>query len=190
MVKRNYAAMARMDTERCFYTIVGQESFRPNSNYQISISVHDLDNKLVEQCNIKIGIEMENGEVYLNTERNVIVKPNTTELLTIPIGDLELERVYKLVAKGLSGINFEHEAKLNIQSKKVAILIQTDKAIYKPSDCVRFRVLVLDSELRPASINDGDMQVFIVVSAFWTHFVGPLITLKKIYCLGFLPKSH
>lgn len=68
------------------------------------------------------------------------------------------------MAKGLSGIVFEHESQLSVESKNVSLFIQTDKAIYKPGETIRFRVLVLDRFLRPAEIKKDDLIVYITVS--------------------------
>ena len=70
---------------------------------------------------------------------------------------------YKLVAEGLNGIKFRSETHLSLNEKLLSIFIQTDKAIYKPGDIVRFRVLVLDSNTKPAKLS-GSMTVFIAVS--------------------------
>jgi len=40
--------------------------------------------------------------------------------------------------------------------------MQTDKAIYKPSDTINFRVLALDSNLKPSLIKNK-VQVYITV---------------------------
>lgn len=69
---------------------------------------------------------------------------------------------YKLVAEGLSGLQFTNETSINLQAKLQSVFIQTDKAMYKPGDKLKFRVLVLDSDLVPATINR--MNVFITVS--------------------------
>lgn len=58
---------------------------------------------------------------------------------------------YRLNAEGLSGIDFQNERPLSFVSKNASILVQTDKAIYKPGDLVQFRILVLDLYLKPVS---------------------------------------
>jgi CD109 antigen len=59
-----------------------------------------------------------------------------------------------------ASFEFHKTAKLKIKREKTLILIQTDKAIYKPSDKIQFRVLVLDSETKPLKTED-DITVFI-----------------------------
>lgn len=66
-------------------------------------------------------------------------------------------------AKCLSGENFEQIVELELSTKKNIVIVQTDKAIYKPTDKVQFRVLVLDSELR--SSEPKKVEVFIADGA-------------------------
>lgn len=77
-------------------------------------------------------------------------------------GDLQ-QGEYTIVAEGVSGITFTNESTINLHEKIQTVLVQTDKAMYKPGDKVNFRILVLDLNLKPATIR-GDMKVFITVS--------------------------
>lgn len=54
-----------------------------------------------------------------------------------------------MIAEGLDQINFYNETKLIFDNKQFVVVIQTDKAFYKPSDQVYYRLLILDSNLRP-----------------------------------------
>lgn len=70
---------------------------------------------------------------------------------------------YKLIAESESPrLTFKREISINVPSKNQSVLIQTDKAMYKPGDTVKFRVLVLDSDTKPAIVTN--MNVFITVS--------------------------
>lgn len=66
---------------------------------------------------------------------------------------------YNLEAKSLTGAAFYKYNSLNLNEKKRTVLVQTDKSIYKPADKVQFRVLVLDSDMKPGS--DANVTVFI-----------------------------
>lgn len=63
------------------------------------------------------------------------------------IPDLIADR-YLLTIEGVSGVLFRNETALFYENKRYTVLVQTDKAIYKPSDRVRFRVLALDANLK------------------------------------------
>lgn len=81
------------------------------------------------------------------------------------IGNLD-QGNYKLIAEGQGGLTFTNEISINLPTKNQSVFIQTDKAMYKPGDKVKFRVLVLDSDTKPATVNN--MNVFITVSCYTT----------------------
>jgi CD109 antigen len=64
-----------------------------------------------------------------------------------------------LEAKCVQGEKFEKFARLSINAKKNSVLIQTDKAMYKPGDNVQFRVLVMDRDMKPAT--NANVAIFI-----------------------------
>jgi CD109 antigen len=55
---------------------------------------------------------------------------------------------------------FEQTVEIHTISKKFSVLIQTDKAVYKPNDDVQFRVLVLDADMRPHRYETLQVKVF------------------------------
>lgn len=141
-----------------YYTIVAPENIRPHSDYKISVTVHNQ----VEPAKFrfKIANEAANeetvGELTLDSKR--------TEYLTLHLNDLKVNENYKFVAEGLTSIAFKNESWLNVESKNVSIFIQTDKGIYKPGEIIRFRILVLDSELRPVSLTRDAITVHVTAS--------------------------
>lgn len=67
---------------------------------------------------------------------------------------------YHLTAEGLNGIFFKNETRLHYSPKKFTVMVQTDKAIYEPGDTMKYRVLVLDPNLKPARrFSNVDIQV-------------------------------
>lgn len=156
-------ADTKKELDKNFYTIVAPKTFRPNSNFDLTLTLHDSENVLSEPCVAKISIRDEDDENKHNNEQLVPLTVNTTKVLSIPIGDVPADANYKLVAECVSGLKFKHEASLNIESKNYALMIQTDKAMYKASDVVRFRVLVLDAQLRPAELGSTGLNVHITV---------------------------
>lgn len=76
------------------------------------------------------------------------------------MGDLK-SGSYNLNAEGLSGLIFHNTTDLDFNSKSFSVLVQTDKAIYKPGDTIRFRVLVLDANTKPYAFN-GPLNVFLI----------------------------
>lgn len=131
-------------------------NIRPNSDYHVSVTLHEH----TTPCDIKVSIESDSS---YRDSREVSIQPYTSQMVEFHTGDL-LPGQYKIVAEGLSGIVFRNETTINMLAKNASVLIQTDKAIYKPGDLIRFRVLVLDQNMKPLS-NYGGINIFITVSA-------------------------
>lgn len=158
-------------SEKFFYTINAPKSFRAHSDYTFNLTIHDVEGELDEAVVVRVSIEDEDDEAGLNIHQDVTMKPNVTQTASLAVGDVSLDSNYKLVVKGVSGITLEREASLDLQQQIHAILIQTDKAIYKPMDCIKFRVLVLDSQLKAAIVAKNELNVSFIVR-FLSIFVG------------------
>ncbi|KAG4078918.1 hypothetical protein HA402_005578 [Bradysia odoriphaga] len=115
-------------------------------------SVHDA----IEPSTIRLTVKNDRG---FRDSKEVTVPPYTTKMVQFSTGDLQ-QGTYSIVAEGLSGLTFTDESSIHLHEKVQTVLIQTDKAMYKPGDKVNFRVLVLDLNLKPRAIR-GDMLVFI-----------------------------
>uniref|UniRef100_A0A1B0D7P4 TEP1-F n=1 Tax=Phlebotomus papatasi TaxID=29031 RepID=A0A1B0D7P4_PHLPP len=76
------------------------------------------------------------------------------------IGNIEPGQ-YNLTAEGLSGIIFKNFTSIAANTKSFSGYIQTDKAVYKPGDKVRFRVVLLDANLKPVQVKNK-MQIYIM----------------------------
>lgn len=143
------------------YSIVAPDVIRPNSEYYVAISLHDS----LTPCEIRVGIEgIQNG--YSNY-RDTSLQPYTSQLLRFNTGFMQPGQ-YRLNAEGLSGIDFRNERPINLVSKNASVFVQSDKAIYKPGDLVRFRILVLDYNLKPVT-SQQPINIFITVK-YGSHF--------------------
>lgn len=127
---------------------------RPHMDYRVSITLHDFH----EPATIRLSIE--DGLKYKN-EKTVTISSNQTDLVSLRIDDLDIHKGYKFVAEGISGFVFKNESSLRLQSKNESIFIQTDKAIYKPGETVKFLALVLDHELKPVSLSTVPLNIHI-----------------------------
>lgn len=56
---------------------------------------------------------------------------------------------YRITAVGLNKLNFVGENELVYLSKHFSIFIQTDKAIYKANDLIRYRVFAINPQSLP-----------------------------------------
>ncbi|XP_055314135.1 CD109 antigen-like [Sitodiplosis mosellana] len=141
------------------YTILALEKFRWNTDFTLSLTIHDAQCKFDEAILVRVSIEDNKDATKFQIHRNVAMNPNVTEVVSIPVGNVPAHRGYKLVVKGILGIDMEHQERLHLQTQSHIIFIQTDKAIYKPNDCVKFRVLVLDWELKAAPITKNELKI-------------------------------
>ena len=67
----------------------------------------------------------------------------------------------RLLARGKGGLVFDNSTALDYNPKNVSLLIQTDKAQYKPGQTVLMRVFALDPELRPTL--DQPLHIYVTV---------------------------
>ncbi|XP_037921191.1 CD109 antigen-like isoform X10 [Hermetia illucens] len=136
-----------------YYTVTAPGTIRSNTPYNVSVTTHNSDKPI--KCKIDIT-----GPDYTDSQ-TVEVEPHTTQIVQfnvpkIPSDDNE----YKIKVEGSGGAEFKEESVLRVAKKYNSVLIQTDKALYKPGDLVRYRVLVLDSATRPAKITSPiDIQI-------------------------------
>lgn len=145
------------------YSVIGPGTIRSNFKYNVAVSVHKAEGKSV----IKVGIT---GPSY-NETKQIEVDPMSTTNVEFDVPKLS-SGDYNLTAVGVEGIIFQNSTKLNYADNKPSIYIQTDKATYKPSDLVQFRVIFLDANTRPAiidspiklEINDGAQNLIKQVS--------------------------
>lgn len=110
---------------------------------------------------IKLSIDGDDDEIS-TTELTLL--PDETKLVILPVEDLNVNDNLKFTAQGILGIIFKNVTLLNVESKNCSIFIQSDKAIYKPGDTIKFRILVLDFNLKPVDLDDNILKVFITVN--------------------------
>lgn len=165
----NFGTTDRFDAmmlsqQKFYYTINAPKKIRSNSNYTLNLTIHDTEESITEPIVVRVSIEDEDKDDGVKIQQDVTMKPNATEVASIPVGDLPIDCNYKLVVQGISGVVLKNEADLDLQIQTHTILIQTDKAIYKPNDCIKYRVLVLDSELKAAPIDQNELSISVAVS--------------------------
>lgn len=158
------------NAEKFYYTILAPKIFRANTDFTLNVTIHDEKNEINEAIVVRATIESvksiedSNSQAEFKVHRDITLKSNVTELVSIPIGNVPTDGNYKLIVKGISGIELECESALELQLKTHIIFVQTDKGVYKPSDCIRFRVLALDSELKAAAVNKNELKISVTVS--------------------------
>ncbi|XP_073826156.1 thioester-containing protein 3 [Musca autumnalis] len=143
--------LVHLNSGQGLYSIIAPNTLRPNSQYHVAVSIH----KSPEPVRVKLGIIGSSYSDFKTAE----VRPFSTETVHFDIPDLKSDR-YNLTAEGLSGIRFTNETQLHFDPHQFTVLVQTDKAIYKPEDIVHYRVLLMDANLKPAN-NYGRVHITI-----------------------------
>ncbi|KAG4068586.1 hypothetical protein HA402_004927 [Bradysia odoriphaga] len=134
------------------YTIIGSQQLSYHRPYYVSVSVQNT----TEPVTIRLKLLHESNETETEIVRQVTVQPWTTELVEFETGTLESKpnSFYRLIADGIDKIDFHNETDLILSEKYFSFLIQTDKALYKPGDLVRFRVVVIDKDTKAHDLID------------------------------------
>lgn len=141
-----------------FYKIVSPQVVRPSSEFHVTVSIQETS----QPTTVSVSIEgtTDNGRPYKNQD-SITVLPYSTRIARLEIGDIE-DGFYKLVVQGSGGISFQTSSPLKYVKKSYSVLVQTDRAVYKPGQAILFRALVLNSELKPAAeIRNEPIEVYI-----------------------------
>ncbi|XP_070505072.1 CD109 antigen-like isoform X2 [Chironomus tepperi] len=140
------------DSSNGFFTIVAGNIFPSNGKFRVGVYSFGYEKK--EE--IEISISSKDTD-YEKKERVMLfgtrVQNVDFEIKNAPEGD------YNLNVTSLSGEHFDETRSLHMNHKKYAVFVQTDKRVYKPSDNIKFRVMVLDAETRPYNFESIDIYI-------------------------------
>ncbi|XP_052895525.1 thioester-containing protein 1 allele S3-like [Anopheles moucheti] len=128
--------------------VVGPKFIRANQDYTVVISNFNSHRSKVDLM-LRMEGRSNDGRSVLNLTTTVDVQRNTNGRITFNMPANLSAGIYKIIVDGQRGFSFHKEAELVHLSKTITGLIQIDKPVYKPGDTVKFRVIVLDSELKP-----------------------------------------
>ncbi|XP_050079853.1 CD109 antigen-like [Anopheles maculipalpis] len=128
--------------------VVGPKFVRSNQVYTVVISNF---NQTTSKVNLMLRLEAhdEKGATVFSITKEVDVRRFMNRIVNFEIPVISSPVILKLKINGLRGFSFDDEEDLVFLNKSVSGLIQIDKPVYKPGDKVRFRVIVLDTELKP-----------------------------------------
>ncbi|KAG5667162.1 hypothetical protein PVAND_015159 [Polypedilum vanderplanki] len=138
-----------------FFTIVGPDVMNYQQTYPLILTTDGFDKP--EKFELKIFGKLEGGGIYEN-KQTVTMSGNGMKKISF---DLKSQSPgnYFIKLQSLSNSSFSQTFRLNLNNKKHSVLIQTDKAIYKPSDEVQFRVVIIDGQTKPIKVEN--VKVFI-----------------------------
>ncbi|CAB4054630.1 CD109 [Lepeophtheirus salmonis] len=144
-----------VDAKKPTYTIIAPDVIRPNTDFLIAVSTHDISSDQDVLLTIK-GLGESGDNIELTKETTV--RPDETQIVRIGVGNLE-EGKYMLHARGNSPLAFDHTQKLININQGYSVFVQTDKAIYRPGNVVKFRVIVVTPKLKPSVVGSIDVGV-------------------------------
>uniref|UniRef100_A0A4Y0BF69 TEP1-F n=1 Tax=Anopheles funestus TaxID=62324 RepID=A0A4Y0BF69_ANOFN len=130
--------------------VVGPKFIRANQDYTVVISNFNTNLNKVDLM-LRIEGHTEDGQNVLNITKSVDVRKQMNRMINFNMPKDLSTGYYKITIDGQRGFSFHKEADLVYLSKTVSGLIQIDKPVYKPGDTVQFRVIVLDTELKPST---------------------------------------
>uniref|UniRef100_A0A182UNK6 TEP1-F n=1 Tax=Anopheles merus TaxID=30066 RepID=A0A182UNK6_ANOME len=128
--------------------VMGPKCIRDNQNYTLTIS-NFYSNPSKLDLMVKLEGKNDNSLSILNVTKMIDVPCKSIRMINFSIPDNLSSGNYKITIDGLQGFNFHEEAELVYLSKSISGVIQIDKPVINPGDTVIFRVIVLDTELKP-----------------------------------------
>uniref|UniRef100_A0A4Y0BDG7 TEP1-F n=1 Tax=Anopheles funestus TaxID=62324 RepID=A0A4Y0BDG7_ANOFN len=128
--------------------IVGPKFIRANQDYTVAISNFKSNLSNVNLM-LRIAGHTVDGRNVLNVTKKVSLPANMNIKTTFQLPNNLSSGFYKIMIEGQRGFDFHKEAALVYLGKSESGLIQINKPAFKPGDTVQFRVIVLDTELKP-----------------------------------------
>ena len=137
------------------YTVIAPKIVRPNTDFLVAVTAHDIPTD--QDVLLKIRGLSDSGQT-IEIRQTTTVQSDQTQIVRLRIGDLG-SGTYTLTAKGVSPIGFDQTAELTYVHKGYSVFIQTDKAIYRPGNKVRFRAVVVTPQLKPSVVGSIDVRM-------------------------------
>ncbi|XP_045472124.1 CD109 antigen [Harmonia axyridis] len=128
-----------------YYQAIGSKNVRPLSDYHASVSIAEAPGPTTVKAIIE-GVSYNGSLVNIEDEKQILPFSSKVFSLRVP---LIPPGAYRLQVQGRGGIDFISYYPLNYLEKSFSVLVETDRAVYNPGSKASFRVIVLDSELKP-----------------------------------------
>lgn len=157
---------------------------RPNSDYHVSVSLHNMESDH-EDVDITIqGVDQESGKLN-QISKTIVLNNEESRILNFEIGAWGRGN-YKILAVGRGALDFRNESSITYEAKSYSCFIQTDKAIYKPGQVVQFRAILVNPSLLPSVT--GAIDIHVKVSG-WPRlfFIIVLFYLPKFMLTSHVP---
>ncbi|XP_071786205.1 CD109 antigen-like isoform X2 [Asterias amurensis] len=126
------------------YIILAPNTIHAGLPFTMSVSILEAASDVMVTATILKGRSMEN--VATATER---FTSGATSMMTIQVPEHLITDTFKLQIEGSGGLTFSQIEDLHFSPSSFAILVQSDKAIYKPGQTVHFRAMAIYPNLLP-----------------------------------------
>ncbi|XP_073826181.1 thioester-containing protein 1 allele R1-like [Musca autumnalis] len=127
-----------------FYTIVAPGSIQPDTDYTVTVTLH--------QNSGPVTIQLAITGISYNQSETIEIQPLSSAIVNFKIPPQLKDDQYILHAEGTKGLIFKESAKLFYKCAHPCVHLQMDKATYKPGDTVQYRIIALDRKLKPAKL--------------------------------------
>ena len=135
---------------------------RPRSKYNIIVALNDITSETTINCNL---VKSNNRSQRAISATETFDRINNFKVIDLQIGTEWSEGSYNLTITSSGEVSINHFQQVQFVYKQFVILVQSDKAIYKPGQDVLFRAVILDDLLKPVRLEDiSDVKIFIKVS--------------------------
>ncbi|XP_040167714.1 CD109 antigen-like [Anopheles arabiensis] len=128
--------------------VVGPKFVRSNQEYACVISNFNSGSSKVNLMLHMEGFSKNQTSVFA-IRKPVDVRRFMSRIVSFDIPNIASPVDIKLTMVGQRGFSFHEEEHLVHRSKSISGLIQIDKPVFRPGDLVKFRAIVLDTELKP-----------------------------------------
>nr|AVP12646.1 CD109 antigene-like protein 1 [Littorina littorea] len=133
------------------YVVVAPSKVRPGMEFSVSVNI------LKATGDVTVTASM----VRTNNQSTVSTNVATFQEGAPGTIDLQMPKVlqsgtYELQVSGAGGLTFSNKTHVTFSAKSKSVLIQTDKAMYKPGQTVNFRVLAMYPDL---SVYKGNLDI-------------------------------
>ncbi|XP_070500687.1 CD109 antigen-like [Chironomus tepperi] len=136
-----------------YYTVIGSNVIKNHKPYRVSVTYQGYEQETI----LQIGIEKLNRYDEHKVTQNVTLNGSGVKEIEFNINN-QSAGYYKMTVKTNTG-RLPSFGIINSIMKTCSILIQTDKSIYKPSDTVKFRVIVIDEDTKPCNFESVDIFI-------------------------------
>ena len=151
------AASLWLEAEAQTYAIVAPQVVRPNTDYLVAVSLYGLEDEDTQQdVELRIRGRATSSGQTIEIRQSTNIRSDTTEIVRLRIGDLG-QGSYSLTARGSAPLTFDQTQRLTYVHKGYSVFIQTDKAIYRPGNTVRFRAVVVTPQMKPSVVGSIDV---------------------------------